>query len=105
MIIAVVAVILLAVTMGKLFFASSPAPVAAPTAFADVSDAQVQRVAANFLCGCTPGCGELPLAECNCDMQNGAREAKGFIRAQLERGLAVDEVVQKVAERFGYNRA
>jgi cytochrome c-type biogenesis protein CcmH/NrfF len=62
---------------------------------------QVQRVASNFKCACG-GCGELPLAECTCDMPRGAREEKDFIRNKLQEGLSVDQVVQLVQEAYGH---
>lgn len=62
---------------------------------------QVQLVASNFKCACG-GCGELPLAECTCDMPRGAREEKDFIRNKLLEGLTVDQVVQRVQDVYGH---
>ena len=63
-------------------------------------DARVQLVASRFKCACG-GCGELPLAECECDMPQGAVEEKTFIRNQLEKGLTIDQVVKLVDEKYG----
>jgi len=62
---------------------------------------QVKLVALNFKCACG-GCGELPLAECTCDMPRGAREEKDYIRNKLQEGLSVDQVVQLVQDVYGY---
>jgi cytochrome c-type biogenesis protein CcmH/NrfF len=61
---------------------------------------QVVLVASNFKCACG-GCGELPLAECQCDMARGALEEKAFIRAKLQEGFSVDQVIQMVDETYG----
>jgi cytochrome c-type biogenesis protein CcmH/NrfF len=61
---------------------------------------QVVRVASHFKCACG-GCGELPLAECQCDMPRGAMEEKAFIRAKLLEGFSVDQVIQMVDQEYG----
>ena len=71
---------------------------AASPRFAGVSDASVQLVASRFKCACG-GCGELPLAECECDMPRGAVEEKTFIRNQLKKGFTIDQVVKLVDEK------
>ena len=62
---------------------------------------KVRLVAVNFKCACG-GCGELPLAECQCDMPRGAVEEKSFIRAKLSEGLSVPEVIELVDKRYGH---
>ena len=62
---------------------------------------QVQLVASNFKCACG-GCGELPLAECTCDMPKGAKEEKDYIRNKLQEGLSADQVVQLVQDVYGH---
>ena len=64
-------------------------------------ESQVRRVASNFKCACG-GCGELPLAECTCDMPRGAVEEKNYIRNKLREGLTVDQVVQMVRDVYGH---
>jgi hypothetical protein len=61
---------------------------------------KVFQVAVNFKCACG-GCGELPLAECQCDMPKGAVEEKAFIRAKLDEGLSVQEVIELVDKKYG----
>ena len=56
---------------------------------------QVRQVAVNFKCACG-GCGELPLAECQCDMPKGAVEEKSFIRTKLTEGNSVPQVIELV---------
>ncbi|HYR02998.1 MAG TPA: hypothetical protein VES58_06605, partial [Syntrophobacteria bacterium] len=60
----------------------------------------VSQVASKFKCACG-GCGELPLAECVCSMPRGAVEEKGFIRAQLNAGLSVPQVIELVDKKYG----
>ena len=62
---------------------------------------QVRQVAVNFKCACG-GCGELPLAECQCDMPKGAVEEKSFIRTKLTEGNSVPQVIELVDEKYGY---
>ena len=69
-------------------------------AYASIED-QVRQVALKFRCACG-GCGELPLAECTCEMPRGAKEEKDFIRNKLRDGLSVDQVVQLVQDVYGH---
>jgi cytochrome c-type biogenesis protein CcmH/NrfF len=62
---------------------------------------QVRQVAVNFKCACG-GCGELPLAECQCDMPKGAVEEKSFIRTKLAEGYTVPEVIDQVDQKYGH---
>ena len=62
---------------------------------------QVLQVAANFKCACG-GCGELPLAECQCDMPRGAVEEKSFIRTKLNEGYSVPQVVELLEKKYGH---
>jgi len=62
---------------------------------------QVLQVAVNFKCACG-GCGELPLAECQCDMPKGAVEEKSFIRTKLAEGYTVPEVIELVDQKYGH---
>ena len=66
-----------------------------------VSAAQITAVAKNFACACE-GCGELPLAECNCDMPRGALEEKKFIREKLAQGNTVAQVIGLLEKRYGH---
>ena len=61
---------------------------------------KVFQVAVNFKCACG-GCGELPLAECQCDMPRGAVEEKAFIRTKLNEGLSVQQVIELVDKKYG----
>jgi hypothetical protein len=71
------------------------------TVATDSVENQVIQVAVNFRCACG-GCGELPLAECQCDMPKGAVEEKGFIRTQLAQGLTVPQVIELVDQIYGH---
>jgi hypothetical protein len=62
---------------------------------------QVLQVAVNFKCACG-GCGELPLAECQCDMPKGAVEEKSFIRTKLAEGYTVPQVIELVEQKYGH---
>lgn len=62
---------------------------------------QVRLVAMNFKCACG-GCGELPLAECECSMPRGAVEEKSFIRTKLIEGYSVPQVIELVDQKYGY---
>ncbi len=64
-------------------------------------ESRVQQVAAFFDCACG-SCGELPLADCKCDMPRGAVEEKAFIRSKLEEGLSIQEVIDLVDEKYGH---
>ena len=72
---------------------------ATSTATNSIED-QVRQVAVNFKCACG-GCGELPLAECQCDMPKGAVEEKGFIRDKLMEGYTVPQVIELVDKKYG----
>jgi cytochrome c-type biogenesis protein CcmH/NrfF len=73
----------------------------APTSAAPSSiEDQVRQVAVNFKCACG-GCGELPLAECQCDMPKGAVEEKSFIRKKLTEGYTVPQVIELVDKKYG----
>lgn len=58
----------------------------------EVDEAQVVAVARNFKCACG-GCGELPLATCQCEMPKGSVEEKRFIREKLAEGFTVEQVI------------
>jgi hypothetical protein len=75
-------------------------PTATTLATNSVED-QVFQVAVNFKCACG-GCGELPLAECQCDMPKGAVEEKSFIRTKLAEGYTVPEVIELVDQKYGH---
>jgi hypothetical protein len=62
---------------------------------------QVRLVALNFKCACG-GCGELPLAECQCDMPQGAVEEKSFIRTKLGEGYTIPQVIELVDDKYGH---
>mgnify|MGYP003565157672 CR=1 FL=1 len=72
---------------------------ATPAAPSSIED-QVRQVAVNFKCACG-GCGELPLAECQCDMPKGAVEEKNFIRKKLTEGYKVPQVIELVEKKYG----
>jgi enamine deaminase RidA (YjgF/YER057c/UK114 family) len=81
---------------------TGPSPavqVATSTATNSIED-QVRQVAVNFKCACE-GCGELPLAECQCDMPKGAVEEKSFIRTKLLEGNTVPQVIELVDKKYG----
>ena len=75
-------------------------PIATTLATKSVEDPVIQ-VAVNFKCACG-GCGELPLAECQCDMSRGAVEEKSFIRTKLAEGNSVPEVIELVDQEYGH---
>jgi len=66
-----------------------------------LDEAQVLAVAKNFKCACG-GCGELPLATCECDMPMGAVEEKRFIREKLAEGLSTEQVIELLDEKYGH---
>jgi cytochrome c-type biogenesis protein CcmH/NrfF len=73
-----------------------------PAASADaVLENNVRLVSANFRCACGQ-CGELPLIDCTCESPRGAKETKDFIRERLREGLTVDQVIQRLEERYGH---
>jgi uncharacterized membrane protein YvbJ len=78
---------------------SAPAPTSA--SMAKVDEAQVTAVARNFKCACG-GCGELPLATCECDMPKGAIEEKNFIRGKLAEGFTVEQVIGLLDKNYGH---
>ncbi len=93
----------LAITLSKdgglLRLNSTSAPTSTPTARVD--ETQVIAVAKNFKCACG-GCGELPLATCDCDMPKGAIEEKNFIRGRLAEGFTVEQVIEQLDNRYGH---
>ncbi len=66
-----------------------------------VDESQVIAVAKNFKCACD-GCGELPLATCECDMPKGAVEEKRFIREKLAEGFTVEQVIELLDKKYGH---
>jgi hypothetical protein len=66
-----------------------------------VDEAQVLAVARNFKCACG-GCGELPLATCQCEMPKGSVEEKRFIREKLVEGYTVEQVIEMVDKKYGH---
>ena len=79
---------------------SSSAPVRQSSA-GRADEAQVIAVAKNFICACD-GCGEKPLASCECDMPRGAVEEKNFIREKLSEGSTVERVIELVDKKYGH---
>ncbi len=77
---------------------SSPS---ASSSLVKVDEAQVIAVAKNFKCACG-GCGELPLATCNCDMPRGSVEEKRFIREKLAEGHSVEQVIELLDKKYGH---
>ena len=73
----------------------------ATTLVTNSAEDQVRQVAVNFKCACG-GCGELPLAECQCDMPKGAVEEKNFIRTKLADGYTVPEVIELLDQEYGH---
>lgn len=107
MIIAIFAILLSVGLMVKIVFFTGNAPSNTETAYQisavenDSIETLVQLVASEFRCACG-GCGELPLAECECDMVRGAVEEKAFIREKLRKGIPVEKVIQLVEEVYGH---
>jgi cytochrome c-type biogenesis protein CcmH/NrfF len=66
-----------------------------------VDEAQVIAIAKNFKCACG-GCGELPLATCNCDMPKGSVEEKRFIREKLADGFTMEQVIEQLDKKYGH---
>ena len=66
-----------------------------------VDETQVIAVAKNFKCACG-GCGELPLATCECNMAKGAVEEKRFIREKLAEGFTVEQVIELLEQKYGH---
>jgi enamine deaminase RidA (YjgF/YER057c/UK114 family) len=79
----------------------SPAVQKATSTATNSIEDQVRQVALNFKCACEGG-GELPLAECQCDMPKGAVEEKNFIRAKLTEGYTVPQVIELVDKKYGF---
>ena len=73
----------------------------ASTLATNSAEDQVHQVAVNFKCACG-GCGELPLAECQCEMPKGALEEKNFIRTKLAEGHTVPEVIELLDQAYGH---
>jgi cytochrome c-type biogenesis protein CcmH/NrfF len=86
---------------GRARESSSPVSVSVSPSLAKVDEVQVIAVAKNFKCACG-GCGELPLATCECDMPKGAVEEKNFIREKLAEGLSAEQVIELVDNRYGH---
>jgi cytochrome c-type biogenesis protein CcmH/NrfF len=78
----------------------SPAVQAATSTATNSIEDQVRQVAVNFKCACG-GCGERPLAECQCDMPKGAVEEKNFIWTKLVEGYTVPQVIELVDKKYG----
>lgn len=79
----------------------TPAAVQPPPSVTKVDEAQVIAVARNFKCACG-GCGELPLATCECDMPRGAIEEKNFIRGKLAEGFTIEQVIGLLDKNYGH---
>lgn len=67
----------------------------------NVDEAVVIAVAKNFKCACG-GCGELPLATCQCEMPKGSVEEKRFIREKLAEGFTVEQVIELLDKNYGH---
>jgi ribosomal protein L40E len=93
----------LAVTFSKGGVLSRLNSAAAPTStsIAKVDEAKVIAVAKNFKCACG-GCGELPLATCQCEMPRGSVEEKRFIREKLAEGFTVEQVIEQLDKKYGH---
>ena len=75
-------------------------PVQTSTSAANVDEAQVTAVVKNFKCACG-GCGELPLATCQCEMPTGSVEEKRFIREKLAEGFTIEQVIEQLDKKYG----
>jgi len=71
------------------------------SSLSSADEAQVIAVAKNFICACD-GCGEKPLASCECDMPKGAVEEKNFIREKLSEGSTVEQVIELLDKKYGH---
>lgn len=80
-----------------------PTPIAASIQGSsnNVDESQVLAVAKNFKCACG-GCGELPLATCECEMPKGSVEEKRFIREKLADGYTVEQVIELLDKKYGH---
>jgi cytochrome c-type biogenesis protein CcmH/NrfF len=76
-------------------------PVLTSTPMVKGNEAQVIAVARNFKCACG-GCGELPLATCQCEMPKGSVEEKRFIREKLAEGFTVEQVIELLDKKYGH---
>ncbi len=77
------------------------APFQASRSAVNVDETQVIAVAKNFKCACG-GCGELPLATCQCEMPRGSVEEKRFIRDKLAEGFTVEQVIEQLDKTYGH---
>ena len=77
------------------------APGRTSTSALNVNESQVIEVAKNFKCACG-GCGELPLATCQCEMSKGSVEEKAFIREKLANGYTVEQVIELLDKKYGH---
>lgn len=77
------------------------APVQTSTSAVSVDESRVIEVAKNFKCACG-GCGELPLATCQCEMPKGSVEEKVFIRDKLADGYTVEQVIELLDKKYGH---
>ncbi len=85
---------------GRDLSGSNSAAAVTTTAAVNVDEAQVIAVARNFKCACG-GCGELPLATCQCEMPKGSVEEKRFIREKLAEGYTVEQVIEQLDKKYG----
>jgi len=79
----------------------SSAPGQTSTSALSVDESQVIEVAKKFKCACG-GCGELPLATCQCEMPKGSVEEKRFIREKLAEGFTVEQVTEQLDKKYGH---
>jgi hypothetical protein len=93
----------LGITLSKRESAPKPnsAPFQASRSAVNVDETQVIAVAKNFKCACG-GCGELPLATCQCEMPKGSVEEKRFIREKLAEGFTVEQVIEQLDRTYGH---
>ncbi len=62
----------------------------------------VYQVASQFTCPC--GTCDDGLELCDCEMENGAAEARAFIYAQLQAGHKPFHVIELVEQRYGHRK-
>ncbi len=86
---------------GRDLSGSNSAAAVTSTPAANVDEAQVIAVARNFKCACG-GCGELPLATCQCEMPKGSVEERRFIREKLAEGYTVEQVIEQLDKKYGH---
>lgn len=79
----------------------SSAPGQTSTSALSIDESQVIEVAKNFKCACG-GCGELPLATCQCEMAKGSVEEKRLIREKLAEGYTVEQVIELLDKTYGH---